>query len=518
MRAIALVEPTTPTEWSELGPIVVGCFTGPELGRGDTLLRELLGTDVAALAASDRSFTGELGQLARLTVVRGGGLPVSILAIGLGSPGELTPDTLRDASMQAARSAGSGALVNTLALELDSTAAALRAVVEGAGLGDYRYRRFNSHAGDDRPDTEMITVLVEAGAAGAGPESAAADSAGTDQLVAEAQAAADAANWVRQLAETPSNLLGPAEFAAAIIARAAELAPDGLTASEWTVDDLRRNGFGALLAVGGASARLPRVVELRTVGRDGEAPIALAGKGITFDSGGINLKRDAAELAWMKSDMAAAAAVAAAVIAVASRGAGVPLHVILPIADNMPGGSALRPGDVLTHPGGRTTEVNDTDCEGRLVLADAIGWLAKTKPLAIIDVGTLTDSGGVGTAYWGAWGTDPALGRAVVQAGSDAGDPGWLLPLHPRYLAQLESTVADATNAPQECADSGQIAATYLRPFAGDVPWLHIDNGAGAYLEHDDGPWQKGATGTPVRALIEYLRTATAESLGADRV
>jgi len=207
----------------------------------------------------------------------------------------------------------------------------------------------------------------------------------------------------------------------------------------------------------------------------------------------------------MKSDMAAAASVAAAVITAAALGRSAPVVAILPVAENMPGGAALRPGDVVTHPGGRTTEVIDTDSEGRVILADALGWLAAQEVLCIVDVGTLTDSGAVGPAFWGCWGSSPELAFAVVDAGARACDRGWALPLHPSYVSMLSSRTADIANIAVGTPDTGQLAATYLGTFVGNTPWLHIDNGSGAWLEQASGPWPAGATGTPVRALIEYL-------------
>jgi leucyl aminopeptidase len=245
------------------------------------------------------------------------------------------------------------------------------------------------------------------------------------------------------------------------------------------------------------------VVELVVAGT---GPVtALAGKGITFDSGGINLKRDPGEIAWMKSDMAAAAAVAAAVVVASALGSPRSLHAVLPITENMPGSRAQRPGDVVTHPGARTTEVSDTDSEGRLVLADALAWLAATSPAELIDVGTLTDSGALGTAFWGCWSNSDALAGSLVAAGDRSGDRGWRLPLHDSYFALLESRVADLRNAPTDAPDTGVVAATYLGSFVGAVPWAHIDNGSGAWLEREAGGWPDGPTGTPTRALIEYL-------------
>ena len=213
----------------------------------------------------------------------------------------------------------------------------------------------------------------------------------------------------------------------------------------------------------------------------------------------------------MKADMAAAAAVAGAVFAAVELGADPDVTVVLPMAENMPGGHALRPGDVVSHPGGRKTEVVDTDCEGRLVLADAVAHLARSGVKEIIDVGTLTDGGGVGPLLWGCWSTSTSLAAALCDAGEFAGEPGWRLPLRAEYERLIESKVADIANAPLSVPDSGQLAATYLRTFAGDVPWAHIDNGSSAYLDQGFEPWPVGATGSPVRALLQLLLNRAGE-------
>lgn len=496
MRRVIPIQPGEPIAGPVPGVVVVGVFTGEHgavAGRGGELLSAALGIDAVAPLAAGSDFTGAEGQLARVVVVADGDVRATLIGVGLGSEAALTPDVLRAAAMRSAASARGAALTSTLALEGADALASIRAVVEGVGLGDYRY----SHAASQAvPETAELRLLV---AETVVPDAVSA----TIRLGA---VAAESANWVRQLVEMPGSSLGPAEFAAAIVARANELAPDAIEVSVWSTAEMAERGFGATLAVGAGSARRPCVVEMRS--RADGTPIALAGKGITFDAGGINIKQDGSELAWMKSDMAAAAAVAAAVIAAASLGVPTPVHVILPIAENMPGGNAVRPGDVVIHPGGRSTEVTDTDCEGRLVLADAIAWLAATRPRAIVDVGTLTNSGDVGTALWGCWTNTPALGRELVEAGLSSGDPGWVLPLVASYRSLLESPVADSANAAGDAPDSGQLAATYLEPFAAGVPWLHLDNGSGAYLERDAAEWPKGATGTPTRALIDYLRGA----------
>ncbi|WP_223694064.1 leucyl aminopeptidase family protein [Leifsonia poae] len=475
------------------GPtFVAGLFQGVDGlrgGRGSELLGELLGVDPVALAASDPQFEAAPGERAVVVVpVATGAVRVVLVGLGRGVP---TVNGLFDAALAAA--AGADA-VSTLALEADPAAPAdvvLGAVAQGHAVGLWRYRREAEGVDAVADAAPGSVVLVDRGS---GDRSTVLDRAAT---------VAVATSWVRQLVETPPNRLGPRAFADAIGAFAARVAGDRVAVSIWDEATLIERGFGATLGVGAGSVDSPLVVEL-TVAGDGPST-ALAGKGITFDSGGTNLKRDMGELSWMKSDMAAAAAVAAAVISAAALGAPGPLHALLPVAENMPGGGAQRPGDVVRHPGGRTTEIVDTDCEGRLVLADALSYLARENPARLIDVGTLTDSGGVGHAFWGCWGTSDALAAELVAAGLAAGDPGWALPLHDSYRDLLSSRVADIANSPIDVPDSGQLAATYLRSFVGETAWVHIDNGSSAWLERDASPWPAGATGTPVRALIEFL-------------
>jgi leucyl aminopeptidase len=457
------------------GELVVGLFDGPTAGRGAEAVMASLGIDILRIAGTDPAFTGAEGQL--LTVVTLGVAPIGFRLVGLGAPESISTPVLRRAAM---RAGAPTATVSLLALESpnDDVAAA---VVEGHRLGGWRYGATT--------DGQLAVV-------GEGD-------------TARAERVARATNWVRELVEMPPNLLTPAVFAERIRSFAVQEAPGLITVTNWDVALLAERGFGGTLGVGSAERDSTLAVELRYTAEQHTSTTAIAGKGITFDSGGINLKRDPSEIAWMKSDMAAAAAVAAAVITAAATGSRRSLHALLPITQNMPGSRAQRPGDVVTHPDGRTTEVTDTDSEGRLVLADALAWLAATHPDELIDVGTLTDSGSLGTEFWGCWSTSAALADALVAAGERSGDRGWRLPLHDGYAALLASRVADLANAPTDAPDTGVVAASYLRSFVGDVPWAHIDNGSGAWLEHDAPPWPEGPTGTPARALIEFLAPAS---------
>lgn len=426
---------------------------------------------IARLLAKDKAFTGEAGQVSALLISEN--LPAT-LAVGLGQRDKFDADTLRRAAMAAAQaSGGRGAVVFALDISDDM---AVRAVTEGFLLGRYDYAK---------NDDASLTVLARS------PD---------ERAFAIGRAAASRANWVRRLVETPPNALPPRAFADILVAEAAKL---GIAAEIWDDAALSARGFGALQAVGSGSKNAPLAVRLEN--GSGAKRLGLAGKGMTFDSGGINLKRKLTEIAWMKADMAAAAAVAGAIFAAAELGADPEILAILPIAENMPSGSAVRPGDVVAHPDGRRTEITDTDCEGRLILADAIAFLAKSNVEAIIDVGTLTDGGGVGTALWGCWTNEASLAKTMTEAGNLAGEPGWHLPLRAEYERLLASKVADIANYSLDAGDSGQLAATYLRSFAGPKPWLHIDIGGCAYLEQASAPWPQGATGAPLRALLQLL-------------
>jgi leucyl aminopeptidase len=278
----------------------------------------------------------------------------------------------------------------------------------------------------------------------------------------------------------------------------------GLTCSVLGVPELAAGGFGGILGVGQGSRNEPRLVELSYRGAGDGPVIGLTGKGITFDSGGLSLKRTA-EIEWMKSDMAGAATIMAVLRGAAELGLPVNIDAALPFAENMPGGAAQRPGDVLTHRGGKTSEVRDTDAEGRLIVADALAYLAERTPAVLVDVATLTDAAGLGESLWAVLGTDERLIGGLLAAGREAGDPGWHLPLPDSYRRHLASAVADIRNTPSAGVDTTVMAAMYLREFSGGLPWMHIDNGSTAYLERPGEGWPEGATGSPVRALLRWV-------------
>jgi leucyl aminopeptidase len=476
--------------------LVVGCYPGddgPRLAPGDDAPGVVDASTLTETLRVVGGFTGETGQCVMLPAPLAAGARgrsvVPVVVVGLGARDECNADRLRDAAHLAVGRAvehGHRTITTSLAQAIDDAAAGVRAVVEGLLLGGYR-------PGRDDVSLTGVTLVVAPGAA---------RTAAVRRALEVGAGAARATNWVRRLVTTPAGDMTPADLADEIRTRARAA---GVACRVWSGRSLADKGFGAVIGVGAGSHNRPCVVELRAGSGPSDRTWGLAGKGITFDSGGLNLKRDPREIAWMKSDMAGAGAVAAAVTAAQELGAGEPVRALLPLAENLPGGGALRPGDVVRHPGGRTTEVTDTDCEGRLVLADALAYLASARPAALLDVGTLTDGGGVGDALWGCWASDRALAAALLAAGSAAGEPGWELPLRREYARLLSSDVADSANCPADVPDSGQLAATYLRPFTAGVPWVHVDNGSTAYLELARPPWPKGATGSPTRALLELL-------------
>jgi leucyl aminopeptidase len=469
---------------------------GPEPGPGAAEAALAIGADLPGLLAR-QGFGGRPGDAATFLVPGGG--PRRVVAVGAGPAGQASASTVRDAAQRvAALAAGSVHVATTLGLLGPDRAASVRAAAEGFLLGSYRVPRTGRRpvAGPGPVPPETLTLL--AGNAGGDLRDALARGTVTGEM----------AGWVRDLVHAPAGAATPEMLAETIAARAAE---HGAAARIWTAAELARAGFGGVTGVGQGSRNPPRLVEVTHAGPGGR-PWAFAGKGITFDSGGLNLKRDPGEISWMRSDMAGGAAVAAAVIAAARLAVPVPAVAAVPLAENMPGGGALRPGDVLTHRGGRTSQVVDTDSEGRLVVADALGYLAERSPAGLIDVATLTDAAGLGPALWAAAGTGQELMAGVLRAGEEAGEPGWPLPLPDAYRGLLSSAAADLRNMPAHGPDSTVMAAMFLREFTAGLPWVHIDNGSTAWLEYDTGLWPEGATGSPARALLRFLEDRAAGS------
>ncbi|POM24886.1 Cytosol aminopeptidase [Actinomadura rubteroloni] len=424
---------------------------------------------------------GEPGEVIA-TPVRIGDRVRELLLYGVGAA---TPADLRRAGAALARRARGRA-----SLAAGVPAGDLAAFVEGALLASYG---FSIGKPPSRPAAPTIVVLTEAG-----PD-AAADAIALGTVRARATALA------RDLANTPSGEKGPSWLAA----RATEIgAESGLTVRVRDEKELAAGGFGGLVAVGGGSARPPRLVELSYDPGDADRHVVLVGKGITFDTGGLSLKPGPA-MTTMKTDMAGSAVVLGVLSALRDLGVRTRVTGLLAIAENMPSGSAMRPGDVITHFGGTTSEVLNTDAEGRLVLADALAYAdAELDPDALIDVATLTGAAKValGLKYGALFASDDALADALVAAGDTAGEPLWRLPLDEEYRPAIESDVADIANIGRPGFGAGATtAALFLREFTGGRTWAHLDVAGPGRSGSDDGEISKGATGYAVRLLLSYL-------------
>jgi leucyl aminopeptidase len=310
---------------------------------------------------------------------------------------------------------------------------------------------------------------------------------------------AEAVNWSRDLSNEPGNVLTPTEFAARAEAMARER---GLGFHVYDRDWAEAQGMGAFLGVARGSAQPPKFMVMTYQGAAESPPLGLVGKGITFDTGGISIK-PAANMEEMKGDMSGGAAVLAAMNSIAQLKPRVNVTAIVPATENMPGGNATKPGDVLRAMNGKTIEVINTDAEGRLILADALSYAVKLDLRPIIDVATLTGaiSYALGDVAYGVFTPHEALASRIKQAAATAGERCWELPMFDDYKDLNKSNVADVKNTGGPRA--GSIAAAFfLREFVDDRPWAHLDIAGVDFYDKEKGATVKGASGTPVRTLV----------------
>nr|WP_232012159.1 leucyl aminopeptidase [Actinomyces slackii] len=406
------------------------------------------------------------------------------------------PGLLRRAAGRAAR-ALAGTTWAAMALPTPSDSE-LRSVIEGAALGAYSWsgRSTGPDQGSSQADTEALErITVVSPLADAGQEA-----------LAGARALARATALARDLVNEPPNRLTPPVFAE----RAEELAAQaGLDVTVWDDEALAEQGCGGIIGVGQGSVNGPRLVRLEWAPEDPAAHVALVGKGITFDSGGLSLK-PAASMPEMKSDMAGAAAVLGTVMAAAQLELGVRVTAWLALAENMPSGGAQRPSDIVTMRSGTTVEITNTDAEGRLVMADALATAVAEEPDAVVDVATLTGAQliALGERVAGVMGT-PMLREELVAAAQRSGEALWPMPLPASLREGLDSPFADLRNANMSSRFGGMLSAgLFLREFVGRTPWAHLDVAGPAY--NDKAPWgltPTGGTGMGVATLVEWLRS-----------
>jgi leucyl aminopeptidase len=431
--------------------------------------------DPAVLTAS--GFEGKTGQ----TVTLAHPQAAALLLVGLGD--ELTFESLRDGSGDAVRKVKTERVVTLLAgADLDG---ATRAVVQGSLLGGYEFRRYKTEEGGlDARSVEVVGAEEE-------------------ELV-EAVVASEATILARDLVNTPAKDKAPAELASLIAEASAAV---GIEVDVWERDRIEEEELGALLGVAAGSDRDPRLVTLKYRPEGAKAHLALVGKGIVFDTGGLSIK-SAGSMEEMKDDMSGAAVVAAATIGIARLGLPVAVTCITPLTDNAVGGDATRPGDVLRPVDGPTIEVLNTDAEGRLVLADGLGLAKRHEPDLTIDVATLTGAAQValGDKYAAVFGSDSETAARVLAAASRAGEWFWEMPLVKEYRKGLDSDVADIKNVQTSRFGGAIVAALFLAEYAGDGPWAHLDIAGPARSRETAGDQVKGASGVGVRTLIDLAR------------
>jgi len=469
--------------------LVLPVFKGGIDGPGAQLVLEALGLERFPVTPS---FRGEIGQSLKLAAP--GIAAHGVLLVGLGRMDEVDPERLRQAAGVAARQARGVARVATTLPQVDLGRAAVEGVAEGFWLGGQSDGRFQTVADPAGTGPDEVIVLVPSGSVEEA-RAAAAHAAVTTRATLAA----------RDLVNLPPDHKRPPELARLL----GELAGPACEVRIRDEVELAAEGFGGLVAVGQGSSAPPRLVELRYQPEDPMGSVVLVGKGITFDSGGVSLKRGLKSLALMKSDMAGAAAVAAVCAALDDLGVRLAVTGLCPLAENMPGGDAQRPGDVYTAHGGRTVEVLDTDAEGRLVVADALDYGAALEPEAMVDLATLTGAAisALGPYAGAIMGTDQDLVSALLSAAGVAGEDLWQLPLWPSLDRFIDSDVADVNNTGDD-AGAGSIAGgLFLRRFTRDVPWAHLDIAGPAFLtpELAHGYLPSGATGFGVRTLLAWL-------------
>ena len=430
--------------------------------------------------------TGKVGEI--IEVELEDDTTETLLTLGLGDD---SPADARKAGAALARR-----IKNAEVVLCDVTAsmshASLRAFCEGLLLASYSFSRKSKQ----EPVKPTLVQLAVAGLAS------------SQKVLDQAVTTAEAVIFARDLANRPSNEKSPQWLAEQAIGLARSA---GLRVRVLDEQALERGGFGGLLAVGGGSANPPRLIVTEYRGDPTAPRIVLVGKGITFDSGGLSLKPPDG-MPLMKTDMSGAAAVLAVMSALKASGVTANVVGLLACAENMPSGNAYRPGDVVRHFGGRTSEVLNTDAEGRMVLADAIAYAnARLRPDVIVDVATLTGAATLGLSrIFGALFTpDDGLAKRLLEAGNESNDLLWRLPLAEEYRPSLDSSIADISHVSRGNVGAGAItAALFLKEFAGARRWAHLDIAGPARAEKDRGELSRGATGFGVRVLLRWLQSS----------
>jgi leucyl aminopeptidase len=473
---------------------VLFLFDGEKMGKAAARLDESLGGMIGRVVKRG-DFKARPGAV-HLMYPGGAAAPERVLLAGLGKRGEFTPNRLRQAvgkaapALRAAGATDAAVLIDGLGMDPEETG---QTIAEGALLGLYRFLRYKTDEENERKkDIRTITLVSESAAIKA-----------LNKGLKTGAAIADSVMMVRDMVSSPPVDMTPA----AIAAKAREISRlSGLRIRVLERRQMEKLGMGGLLGVASGSVQPPKfiIIEYR---KGGEKPfIALVGKTITFDSGGISIK-PAENMDRMKDDMSGGAAVLGAIRTAAALK--LPLNIVglLPATENMPGGRAYKPGDVLRTMSGQTIEILNTDAEGRLILSDGLAYACRYKPAVIVDIATLTGACGIalGQEATGMLGTDEKLKQRIREAGEKTGERVWELPLWEEYYELIKSDIADMKNTGGR--HGGVItAAALLSKFVQKYPWVHLDIAATAWTDKDRPYTPKGATGVGVRLLTQFLR------------
>jgi leucyl aminopeptidase len=482
----------------ETGALIVNLFEGVTQPGGATGAVDSALDGAITKLISDGEVNGKKGELTLIHTL--GKMPADrVIVAGLGKQDKLSVEVVRQVMGEVSR------MVRRLNVKRAATIAhgagiggmdpraAGQAIAEGTYLGLYTFRKYKTAGDDDNELDEMLVVERE-------QDKVAAIQAGIDR----GQVLAEATIIARDMSNEPGNVLTPTEMAE----RAQKVAQEsGLGFEVLDSPEMGELGMGALLAVAAGSNRPPKFIIMRYLGDPGNASnnVALCGKGITFDSGGISIK-PAEGMGAMKGDMAGGASVIGAMKAIAALKPRINVMALIPATENMSGGSATHPGDVVRGMTGQSIEIDNTDAEGRLVLADAIGYARQHDQRRIVDVATLTGAAVValGNTSAAIMGNDQEMIDRVIQAGEGTGEKFWQLPMFEEYLELIDSDIADLKNTGGRPA--GTITAGYfIREFVGDLPWVHLDIAGMARTDKERGYIVKGHTGFPVRTLVKLV-------------
>jgi leucyl aminopeptidase len=455
-------------------------------------------------AALDRALGGRLAPLIESGEAKGAFKKLALLhpddgplrraiAVGLGKRAEFTPERARVAAAAAlarARDTGAERVAWGVPEGVDQETVG-RALAEGALLGAYRFDRYKSGSEDDGSHGPAEVVVVS--------------DADLSDAIREADVVAEHQNTARDLQNLPSNDLTPTKLAEHALRRVAEI--DALQGEAFGPDEIERRAMGGLVSVARGSHEEPRFIVLRYDGGGGGPLLGLVGKAVTFDTGGISIK-PSAKMQEMKMDMSGGSAVIEATAAIARLGLPVRLLSVVPSTENMPSGHATKPGDIIRISNGKTVEVNNTDAEGRLILADALAYAAAEGAERIVDLATLTGAilVALGSTYAGLFSNDDSLSAAIERAADATGELAWRLPLHPDYKDLTRGKVADLVNAADVRKASSAYAASFLEEFVDGKPWAHLDIAGTAWDQDNRDYVGKGASGWGVRLLVELAR------------